>query len=126
MHVVNGGLRLFERHQGPKLCVDIGCLLACKLATLDSEFPDTDVSVFDQAPATVELLFEDPGRPSALQESVPELSSLAFMFFLNLDLLFWNHIFTWVCVRPRNAANSALSGRAKYCVFWKRLVNSRS
>jgi len=44
----------------------------------------------------------------------------AFINFLYLLRRFWNHIFTCVCVRPREAANSALSGRAKYCVRWKR------
>lgn len=33
------------------------------------------------------------------------------------------YLFTWVCVRPREAANSARSGKAKYCVRWKRLFS---
>ncbi len=30
---------------------------------------------------------------------------------------------TWVCVKPSDAANSARSGSARYCVRWKRLFN---
>lgn len=32
-------------------------------------------------------------------------------------------VFTCVWVSPRDAANSALSGSAKYCVLWKRLLS---
>lgn len=44
-------------------------------------------------------------------------SSPFFMIFFIFDLLFWNQIFTCVCVSPSEAASSALSGSARYCVF---------
>ena len=31
---------------------------------------------------------------------------------------------TWVCVRPSEAASSARSGNARYCVRWKRLLRT--
>lgn len=39
------------------------------------------------------------------------------------DARYFLYLHTCVCVRPRDAASSARSGRAKYCVRWKRLFS---
>lgn len=126
--LMKGDLIPLAIHHWPKLCVEITGLLLPKTAILgvsESWFPAAVDSVLGQAP--VEVSLEDPGLLSPLMApSFELLSSFTFAFFLSLDLLFWNHIFTWVCVSPRKAASSARSGRARYWVFWKRFVSSRS
>ena len=117
------------RHHWPKVGIGIACLdWLAKIARLagvsESWLPAPVASEFDQA--SVLEPFDDPGLLSGLFAPSTELSSFALIFFLHLDRLFWNQIFTWVCVRPRNAASSARSGKARYCVFWKRLFSSRS
>lgn len=117
------------RHHWPKVGVGIACLDGfAKTTRLFGEsaswHPEPAASEFDQA--SVLQPFDDPGLLSGLFGPSTELSSFALIFFLHLDRLFWNQIFTWVCVRPRNAASSARSGKARYCVFWKRLFSSRS
>ena len=54
--------------------------------------------------------------PGDSREEGPPWPTLAC--FLYLDLRFWNQILTWVWVRPRAEASSALSGRARYWVLW--------
>lgn len=117
------------RHHGPKVGVEITWLdwlaITGKLVgESGSWLPVPVASEFDQA--SVLEPFDDSGLLSGLFGPSTELSSFALTFFLHFDRLFWNQIFTCVCVRPRNAASSARSGKARYCVFWKRLFSSRS